>query len=114
MGSKVTIIFLARLLEIVPILSAHDSLPDKIPTLPSDKPFVLNYSGNEVIYKVPTGVSKMTLKMWGAGGGFGGDSASDYLSNQNNNNGGAGGACHLTIFFFFMDICWCPFDEIRW
>lgn len=59
--------------------------------LPSDKPFVVNYSGHEVVYKVPAGVSKMTVKMWGAGGGFGGDSGLDYLSTQNNNSGGAGG-----------------------
>ncbi len=78
-------------MELVPILSAHDRLPDKIPILPSEGPFVLNYLGNEVVYRVPAGVSKMTVKMWGAGGGFGGESALDYLSNQNNNNGGGGG-----------------------
>lgn len=95
--------FLAHLLEVVPILSA-DGLPEKIPVLPSDKQFVINYSGHEVVYKVPVGVSKMTVKMWGAGGGFGGDAGLDYLSSQNNNNGGAGGKYYysnLTIINFF-------------
>lgn len=65
--------------------------------LPKDKQFAINYSGHEVVYKVPAGVSKMTVTMWGAGGGFGGDSGLDYLSSQNNNNGGAGGKL-FTLF----------------
>ena len=91
------LIFSAHLLEIVPILSADGGLPEKIPVLPSDKAFILNYSGHEVAYRVPAGVSKMTVKMWGAGGGFGGDSGLDYLSAQNNNNGGAGGKLYFQL-----------------
>jgi hypothetical protein len=78
-------------LEVVPILSADNTLPEKLPVFPSDKPFVLNYSGHEVVYKVPAGVSKMTVKLWGGGGGFGGDASVEYLESQNNNNGGGGG-----------------------
>jgi hypothetical protein len=91
-------------LEIVPILSA-DGLPEKIPVLPSDKQFVINYSGHEVVYKVPVGVSKMTVKMWGAGGGFGGDAGLDYLSSQNNNNGGAGGKYCNSYLTFIKFLC---------
>ena len=91
-------------MEIVPILSA-DGLPEKIPVLPSDKQFVINYSGHEVVYKVPVGVSKMTVKMWGAGGGFGGDAGLDYLSSQNNNNGGAGGKYCNSYLTFIKFLC---------